>query len=84
MRKRSPITSGGNRFVCSDNFSATFMCPFRKDSFLFDRVSRHISCGLQQLGIMDIKSRIGRPNTHIAGDNFVVLSGVLRYRKIAL
>ena len=34
-------------------------------------------------GRMGMKSLIGRPNTHWAGDNFVSGSGVLRYWRMA-
>ena len=77
------MTRGGSRLVCSDQCSAAFMCLFLRASSLATRVSRQVSCGLYLPGSIGMKSLIGRPNTHIAGDNFVSESGVFRYWRIA-
>ena len=47
-------------------------------------VSRQVSCGLYFPRIIKMKSRVGRPKTHIAGEIFVSGSGVLRYCSIAI
>ena len=65
------MTRGGSRLVCSDQCSAAFMCLFLRASSLATSVSRQVSCGLYLPGSIGMKSLIGRPNTHIAGDNFV-------------
>ncbi len=77
------MTRGGSRLVCSDQCSAAFMCLFLRASSLATSVSRQVSCGLYLPGSIGMKSLIGRPNTHIAGDNFVSGSGVFRYWRIA-
>ena len=83
-RTKSPTASGGRRFVCSAHVSAVRTWRLRKASSLDFSVSRQDSCGLYFPGIIGMKSRIGRPKTHIAGESFVSGSGVLRYCSIAI
>lgn len=46
-------------------------------------MSVHVVWGSYLPGEIGMKSRMARPNTHIAGDSFVSLSGVFLYCKIA-
>ena len=77
------MTRGGSLFVCSDHRSMARMCRFLRASSLAARDPRQVSCGVYFPGSIGMKSLIGRPKTHIAGDSFVSLSGVLRYCSIA-
>ena len=52
-------------------------------SFHNCRDSLHVVCGLYFPGRMGMRSLTGLPNTHMAGDIFVVGSGVFRYWRIA-
>ena len=70
--------------MCSAQASAVRMWRLRRASSLAVSVSRHVTCGLYLPGGIGMKSRMGRPKTHIAGDSFVSGSGVLRYWSIAL
>ena len=63
--------------------SAARTCRFINASSLAAKVSRQVLCGLYFPGRMRIKSGIGLPKTHIAGESLVSLSGVLRYWRIA-
>ena len=71
------------RLVCSLLYSCVLICLLRSASSRARSVSRQVSWGRYLPGITGMKSRIMRPNTHIAGDIFVSGSGVLRYCKTA-
>ena len=83
IRTESPTVSGGRCRVCSDKRSAACICRFRKASSRERRVSCQVGWGLYLPGWMGMKSRMGRPKTHIAGDRPVSLSGVLQYWSMA-
>ena len=59
------------------------MWRFLGASFRLDRVSCKVWSGKYFPGWIGIKSRIGRPKIHMAGDSRVSLSGVLRYCRMA-
>ena len=69
--------------MCSVQCSAAHICQFLNASSLAAKVSHQVLCGLYFPGRMRIKSRIGLPKIHIAGESLVSLSGVLRYWRIA-
>ena len=69
--------------MCSDNLSHVFWCLFLSASSLATNVSRHVGCGRYRPGWIGIKSLMGLPKTHMAGDNPVSLSGVFRYCSMA-
>ena len=69
--------------MCSVHFSAAFRWRTRKASSRAPRVSFQDGCGSYFPGSTGIKSLICLPNTHMAGDTFVVGSGVLRCWRIA-
>lgn len=48
------------------------MCLFLRASSRATSVSRQVSCGLYLPGSIGMKSLIGRPNTHIAGDKLCI------------
>ena len=79
-----PLPTGTGE-VCarSHSFSADLMCLLRSAVSRASMVSRHVPFGWYLPGRMGIRSLIGRPKTHWAGDNFVVWSGVLRYINMA-
>ena len=83
MRTKSPTLRGWSHFVCSVQRSAARICRFLNASSLAAKVSRQVLCGLYFPGRMGIKSRIGLPKTHRAGESLMSLFGVLRYWKIA-
>ena len=83
IRTWSPTVRGMSRFVCSDRRSQSLMWRWRSASSRAIMVSIQLLCGLYRPGGIGIKSRIGRPNMHLAGDNFVSLSGVFLYCNIA-
>ena len=70
---------GGRCLVCSESRSAVFMCLLRNASSLASSVSFHVGWGAYRPGWIGIKSRMGRPKRHCAGDSLVCLSGVFRY-----
>ena len=82
IRTWLPTFSGGSRLVCSDHLSDARMCRLRKASSRADRVSLHVGWGLYRPGRIGMKSFIGLPKTHCAGDSLVVGSGVFRYCSI--
>ena len=83
IRTVSPTANGGRRRVCSVHRSADIMCLFRSAFSLYARVSLHVGCGSYRPGSMGMKSLIGRPKIHMAGDSFVSGSGVFRYWRMA-
>ena len=80
----SPTLSWGSLSVCSVSLSAIFMWRFRRASSLASKVSRHVGCGSYLPGWIGIKSLIGLPKMHMAGERPVSLSGVFLYWSIAL
>ena len=70
-RTVSPTLSEGTRWVCSAQRSAAFMWRLRRASSRACRDCRHVSCGRQRPGKMGIRSLMGQPKTHWAGDNLV-------------
>ena len=83
MRTVSPTCRGGNVRVCSDSRSASRMCRLRRASSLAMSVSCQVLCGWYLPGWMGIKSRIGLPKRHMAGERWVSRSGVFRYCNMA-
>ena len=77
------MARGGSRFVCSDHRSVARMCRFLRASSLAAKDPCQVSWGLYLPGSIGMKSLIGLPNMHIAGDSLVSLSGVLRYCSMA-
>ena len=69
--------------MCSAHLSAACMCLFLSASSLKAKVSLQVGCGMYRPGRMGMKSLIGLPKTHWAGDSFVLGSGVLRYCSMA-
>jgi hypothetical protein len=69
--------------VCSDQRSDACMWRFLRACSLADRVSLHVGWGMYRPGNMGMKSLMGLPKTHCAGDRLVFGSGVLRYCRIA-
>lgn len=74
---------GKSHLVYSDQRSSFLMWRFLSASSRAAKVSHHVLWGLYLPGGIGIKSRIGRPNTHIAGESFVSLSGVFLNLSIA-
>ena len=68
----------------SDQYSADFMCRFLNAASLASRVSFQVGWGWYLPCGIGMKSFMGSPNTHIAGDTFVTGSGVFRYWSMAL
>ena len=70
--------------MCSAQASAVRMWRLRRASSLAVSISRHVMCGLYLPGGIGMKSRMGRPKTHIAGDSFVRVQRitVLEYRPL--
>ena len=78
-----PSARGGNLWVCTVHGSASFMCLFLRASSLAARMSLQVGWGMQWPGSMGMKSLIGLPKTHWAGNSFVAGSGVFRYCSMA-
>ena len=78
-----PTARGGNLLVCTVHRSASFMCLFLRASSVAARVSLQVGWGMLRPGSMSMKSLIGKPNTHWAGDSFVTGSGVFQYWSMA-
>ncbi len=83
MRTWSPTHRGGNRRVCSDHVSIMQICRLRRASSLAVSVSCHVAWGWYFPGRTGMKSRIGWPKTHIAGEILVTGSGVFLYCRMA-
>ena len=83
MRTWCPTLRRGSFLVCSFQCSASFMCLFLCTSSWAASVSCQVGCGLYLPGRIGIKSLMGQPITHWAGDSLVLGSGVLRYCRIA-
>ena len=83
IRTQSPMTKGGRTRVWAVRRSAVRMCRFRRASSLDRRVSCQVEWGWYFPGWMGMKSRMGRPKTHWAGERWVSRSGVLRYCSMA-
>ena len=77
------MTRGGKRLVCADQRSAAFMWRLRNAFSRVARVSCQVGCGLYRPGSIGMKSFMGLPKTHCAGESLVSGSGVLRYWRIA-
>ena len=69
--------------VCSVRRSDTLKCLFLRASSLATNVSRHVGWGRYLPGCTGMKSLIDLPNTAIAGDSPVSLSGVFLYWSMA-
>ena len=74
----------GSDLVCSRSRSHAIICLLRSASSRSRRVSCHVGWGLYRPGIMGMKSFMGRPKMHCAGESLVFGSGVFRYWSIAL
>ena len=83
IRTWLPTAKGGSLLVCSDHLSAAFICLFLRAFSLAARVSLQVGWGMEGPGKTGMKSLIGLPNTHWAGDSFVSGFGVLRYWSMA-
>ena len=83
-RTWSPTRRGGRRLVWSDSRSCIFMWRVRSAISLACNLFCQDICGLYLKGNTGTKSRIWRPKRHMAGDNFVSLSGVFLYCNRAL
>lgn len=64
--------------------SAVLWCRIHRASSRRPSVSCHVGCGLYLPGKIGIVLRVGRPNTHIAGEMFVSGFGVFLYISMAL
>ena len=84
MRTQSPTTKGGSMRVCSVRRSEVRIWRLRKASSRSRRESRHVSWGWYFPRWTGMKSLMGRPKTHTAGERCVSRSGVLRYWSMAL
>ena len=70
--------------MCSLKISASLMWRFLKASSRASLVSSQVRWGVYRPGRMGIKSLMGLPKRHEAGDSLVSLSGVFLYWSIAL
>ena len=80
----SPTDRGTRVLVPWSSLSAHLRCLWRRASSRLERVSRQVGCGIYFPGWIGIKSRMGRPNIHWAGETWVSRSGVFRYCRMAL
>ena len=79
----SPTQSGGNCLVCCVHHSAARIWRFLRASSLLFNISIHVGWGSYLPGRIGIKSFMGLPNKHIAGDP-ICESGVMWYWSMAL
>jgi len=80
IRTLSPTLSGNKFLVCP---SCCSMWRCRRAISLKFKESLHVGWGWYFPGRIGIRSLIGRPYKHIAGESLVLGSGVFRYCKIA-
>ena len=83
MRTWSPTFNSGSDFVCCDQYSCAAMFLFLKAFSLSSVDSIHVLCGRYLPGRIGMRSLVGLPKMHIAGDCFVAGSGAFRYWRIA-
>lgn len=75
--------SGGRALVCSVQRSPARACLWRSAVSLVSRFYLQVAWGLNFPGRMGMRSLTGLPKTHMAGDSFVVGSGVFLYCRTA-
>ena len=74
----SPTFSGVSPAVCSSHLAFPAMDRFDSAFSLRFSVSLQVRWGTYWVGLPGRRSRVGRPNTHIAGDNLVSGSALFR------
>ena len=79
----SPTFRDVSHLVCSDHLSTVHMCLFLRASSHVFRVSHQVLCEVSCPRSIGIKSLVGLPNMHSAGDSLVSLSGQFLYCSIA-
>ena len=79
-RTQSPTLSGESSLVCSVQRSWARLCLWRRVVSLCDRLSCHVGWGWYFPGTRGMRSLVGRPKRHVAGDCLVA---ELRYWSMA-